>query len=113
MEEGICRTPEETTQTAQTVGVEVRCGTEEVGGVLAVAEPPGGLVAGEVDAVVREVGLQKGQSQVVVVADVGEGVAEDIHRRDRGLSLTAATVPVAKKHGDGHQCRGTGGSHTL
>ena len=54
--------------------------TEEVDGVLAVAEPAGGLAPREVDAVVREVRPEDGR-QVVVVPDVRERIAQHVDRR--------------------------------
>jgi hypothetical protein len=56
--------------------------TEEVDGVLAVAEAAGGLLARVVDAVVREVGLEQ-RHQVVVVPDVRQGVPEHVDRGHR------------------------------
>lgn len=54
--------------------------TEEVDADLAVGEPAGGLAAGEVSAVGREVGADDGR-EVVVVARVHDRVAERQHRR--------------------------------
>ena len=58
--------------------------TDEVDADEAVAEPAGGLAAGEVDAVVGEVGPGDAPRQVVVVPHVGRGVAEHVHRRNLG-----------------------------
>lgn len=65
--------------------------TQEINGVVAIAEPSGGRLVREVDAVVGEVRLGIRPRQVVVVADVGGGVAEDVdggdlrqRGRDRG-----------------------------
>lgn len=57
--------------------------TNEVGDVVAIAEPPGGLAgAGQVDAVVGLVGPgDLLPLQVVVVAHVQGGVPEHVHRR--------------------------------
>jgi len=56
--------------------------TDEVGGVVAVAEPSGGLAgARQIDAVVGLVGPGDAFSrQVVVVADVQRRVPEHVHR---------------------------------
>jgi hypothetical protein len=61
----------------------------DVGGELAVAEPPRGDVVGEVPAVGREVGLDDGV-EVVVVPDVHRRVAERHHRRHQRLRPAAA-----------------------
>ena len=56
--------------------------TDEVGGVVAVAEPPGGDGAREVDAVEGPVGPGDARPrQVVVVADVHDRGPEHEHRR--------------------------------
>ena len=64
----------------QYLGNETR--TDVVGDVVAVAEPPGGDGAREVDAVVGMVGPVDGRpQQVVVVADVQYRGPEHVHRR--------------------------------
>ncbi|KAL0911366.1 hypothetical protein M5K25_019502 [Dendrobium thyrsiflorum] len=55
--------------------------TDEVGGVFAVAEATSGLAAGEVDAVVWEIGLHIRQ-EMIVISDVRKGVAHYVHRRN-------------------------------
>lgn len=66
--------------TGKTGGEVVR--TQEVDAVVPVAEPAGGPRRGEVNAVVREVCPRHGGAgQVVVVADIGRGVAEHVYRR--------------------------------
>lgn len=57
--------------------------TEKVRGVLAVAEPSGGLLVGEIDAVGQEVGFHERKRQVVVVAHVHDRVPEHENRRHR------------------------------
>lgn len=64
--------------------------TGDVGRQLAIAEPPGGDVVGEVPAVGREVGLDDGV-EVVVVPDVHRRVTERKQRRHQRLRLAAAT----------------------
>ncbi|KAG0479337.1 hypothetical protein HPP92_010195 [Vanilla planifolia] len=49
--------------------------TKKIGGIFAVAEAAGGLSAGEVNSIIGKVGLKK-RGKIVVVADVGEGVAK-------------------------------------
>jgi hypothetical protein len=53
-----------------------RCLTQKVDADESIVEPTSGLAAGEIDAVVREVGPGAAPRQVVVVSDVGRGVAE-------------------------------------
>ena len=56
--------------------------TQEINGVVAIAEPSGGRLVREVNPVVGEVRLGIRPRQVVVVADVSGGVAEDVDGGD-------------------------------
>jgi len=85
--------------------------TEEVDGVLAVAEPAGGLAPREVDAVVREVRPEDGR-QVVVVPDVREGVAQHVDRRHgRRRGRRRQERSCRHQGNDSHGPRRGGGGH--
>lgn len=56
--------------------------TKKISRVSAIAEPSGGLVPRVVDAIVRVVGLERGQLQVIVVAHIHQRVSKHIHRRN-------------------------------
>lgn len=61
--------------------------TDEVGGILAIAEAAGGLAAGVVDAIVAVVRLQDGEAKVVVIAYVHQRVAKHIQGTDEFRSM--------------------------
>ena len=79
--------------------------TNEVGHGVAVADPAGGIAAGEVDAVKGVIGADRvsglGRRQVLVVADVQRAVAEQEDRRDRRppcIVAAAGDDGTTKKH---------------
>jgi len=71
--------------------LDAQAGGDEVGGYPAVAEPARGSVVLEVVAVGREVGLHDG-ADVVVVAGVHDGVAENDQRRRQRLLLVLRLI---------------------
>lgn len=74
--------------------------TDNVGDGSAIGEPPVGQAFSEIDSVPWQSGPSQALGEVVVVADVRQGVAEDELHDGAGAALVGDTEE--KQHDEGH-----------